>query len=124
MALTTKANVLLIASELSSITDDNIWNLILSDVDNLISSSVFGLKTEMAARYLVAHQLTLINDKALNSASGPIVKDKVGDVMKEYARPQKLEGSEADYNRTGYGRTFLSIRNKILVKISTVIPNV
>jgi len=124
MALTTKANVLLIASELSSIINDDIWNLILSDVDNLISSSVFGLKSEMAARYLAAHYLTLIKDKTLSGASGPIVKNKVGDVMKEYARPQKLRGSEADYNRTGYGRTFLSIRNKILIKVSTVIPNV
>jgi len=124
MALTTKANILLIAPELSSITDDNVWNIILSDVDNLISTSVFGLKTEIAARYLAAHHLTLISDKTLSSASGPIVKDKVGDVMKEYAQPQKLRGSEADYNRTGYGRTFLSIRNKILIKVSTVIPNV
>ena len=57
MALTTKDNVLLIAPKLISASDD-LWNLILADVEISISSSVFGTKTEMAARNWVAHHMT------------------------------------------------------------------
>jgi len=123
MGLTTKESVLLIAPKLISASDE-LWNLFLADVNISISSSIFGVKTEMAARNWVAHHMTLIVDKSLANVSGPITKDKVGDVMREYARIQRVDKSESDYSRTGFGRTFLAIRNSILPNFKVVIPGV
>jgi hypothetical protein len=123
MALTTKANVLAIAPNLSTISDDT-WALFLADVENHISQSVFGAKTEEAARYWVAHYLTLIKDSSLASASGPIVKERVGDVMREYAKVNNLSSSEKDYSRTGYGQKFLTIRKSTIVCFGVTVPGV
>lgn len=121
MALTTKDNVLIIAPELSTV-DNTLWDLLLSDVSNHISSSVFGSKTEEAARYWVAHRLTLLNDKSTSNVSGPITKHRVGDVMKEYVRLQSVNSSESDYLRTAYGSTFLSIRKSCVIAFDSVPP--
>jgi len=123
MALTTKTNVLIIAPKLSTASDD-LWNLVLADVEINISSSVFGNKTEWAARNWVAHHMTLLTDESLANVSGPITKDRVGDVMREYVRLQKVDKGEVDYSRTGYGRTFLAARNSILPSFKVVVPGV
>jgi len=121
MALTTKDNVLKIAPELSTVSND-LWDLMLGDVNNHISSSVFCNKTEEAARYWVAHRLTVLTDKKVSNVSGPLTKDRVDDVMKEYVRLQKVSVSDADYNRTGYGSTFLTIRKSCIVAFDSVPP--
>jgi len=123
MALTTKANVLLIAPTLSTLSDD-LWTLILADSSNFISSAVFGSKSEIAARNWVAHRLTLISDGILGNVSGPIVKEKVGDVMREYAKIKQVSRADMDYGRTQYGRDFLTIRNSCIPYFSVVIPGV
>lgn len=123
MALTTKANVLIIAPKLST-ASDSLWDLILADVETSISSSVFGAKTEWAARNWVAHHMTLLTDTSLANVSGPITKERVGDVMREYAKIQKVKTSEANYSRTGYGQTFLSIRNECIPYFKVVTPGV
>lgn len=123
MALTTKAKVLAIAPGLSTISDD-LWTILLDDVGNHISSSIFGTKTEQAARYWVAHYLTLIQDSSLAHASGPIVKERVGDVMREYAKVNNLSASEKDFSRTGYGQTFLTIRKTCIVCFGVTVPGV
>ena len=123
MALTTKANVLIIAPKLSTASDD-LWNLILADVEINISASIFGNKAEWAARNWVAHHMTLLTDESLANVSGPITKDRVGDVMREYAKIRKIDKSEADYSRTGYGRTFLAARNSIIPYFKVITPGV
>ena len=71
MSHTTKANVLLIAPELSVITNDDIWNLALADVQLFVSYAKFGNKQEIAERNLVAHFLTLntLSGSAASSSS-------------------------------------------------------
>jgi hypothetical protein len=121
MAATTKANVLIIAPELSTVGDDT-WNLILADVDRDVSSAVFGNQRERAARYLAAHYLTLSTQGASGGASGPIIKEKVGDVMREYSGGMTSYGVYSPYARTPYGLTFLEIRNKVLGAFRVVTP--
>ena len=123
MALTTKDNVLLIAPELADESDD-LWDLILADANLFVSASVFGARTEIAARNWVAHRMTLNSGNGLNNVSGPIVKEKVGDVMKEYANIKQVKKSDMDYGRTKYGREFLTIRNSCMPYFSVVIPGV
>lgn len=121
--MTTKENVLLIAPGLST-ADDDLWNLILNDVNNFISTSVFGTKTEIAARNWVAHRMTLAINNELGNVSGSLTKVKVGDVMYEYAKIKQVAKSDMDYGRTQYGREFLTIRNSCIPYFGVVIPGV
>lgn len=123
MSLTTKANVLIIAPHLSTASDD-LWTMVLDDVEISLSASVFGLKTEMAARNWVAHNMTLLADTNTTAPSGPVVKEKVGDVETEFARPSKMNQTDTEYSRTKYGVTFLSIRRSAVVNFSVVVPGV
>ena len=123
MALTTKANVLLIAPTLST-ADDDLWTMILADSSNFISASIFGSKSEIAARNWVAHRMTLLAAGVLGNVSGPIVKSKVGDVIREYAKVRQISKSEMDYGRTQYGRDFLTIRNSCIACFAVVVPGI
>jgi hypothetical protein len=123
MGLTTKDNVLCIAPKLIT-ASDCLWNLILAEVDTSISASVFGNKTQWAATNWVAHHMTLLTDESLANVSGPLTKDRVGDVMKEYTRINKVNRGEEDYGRTGFGRTFLAIRNSRVASFRVVPPGV
>lgn len=122
---TTQANVLLIAPELSTVSQD-LWDLILADVGNIVSSTIFGAYEEVAARYLVAHKLTLLQPGSIGSgASGPLKREKVGDVEYEYAdSSNSMSRSDMDYTRTKYGMTFMSYRNMVIGNFRVVIPNV
>jgi len=123
MALTTQENVLIIAPELSD-TSDAAWTLRLADVSNFVSATVFGSKTEIAARNWVAHRLSLDASGAHGNVSGPITKEKVGDVIYEYARTKTIAKSDMDYGRTKYGRDFLTIRNSSIPLFKVVVPGV
>ena len=123
MSLTTKANVLIIAPSLSTVSDD-LWNFALNNVGYAISTSVFGVRTEEAARYWVAHKLTLLAESSSSAAAGPMIKERVGDVMREYAKPQSVSESNSDYARTKYGIEFLAIRKSMLAAFGVVVPGV
>ena len=101
MSATTQANVLLIAPELSSITDSDVWDLILADVASEVSSGVFGAAQERAQRYLAAHYLSLYG-ASLGAATGSLKREKVGNTEKEYAISSTVStnNTEADYGRT------------------------
>lgn len=121
MGSTTKANVLLIAPELSSITDNDVWDIVLADVASEVSLSVFGTMQERAQRYLAAHYLSLYG-ASLGAATGSLKRDKVGNTEKEYAVSSTVSASESDYGRTKYGRTYLSIRNKKILGFVAFTP--
>lgn len=122
MAATTKDNVLKIAPELSTV-DNDLWNMILVDVDKDVGSE-FGEFREVAARYLVAHRLTVLTDKVIGESSGPVIKRKVGDVFREYAKPTSIEGSDSDYSKTKYGTMYLTYRRKIIIGFNTYVPSI
>lgn len=119
MGNTTQANVLLIAPELSAVTDSDTWTLILADVSSEVSAVVFGIFQERAQRYLAAHYLTLISENS--GASGAIMRKKTGDEEVAYST-YGIGGTDADYARTQYGRTYLSIKKKKMLGFQTVAP--
>jgi len=118
---TTKTNVLIIAPELTTVSDDA-WTLVLSDVAAQVSSAVYGTDQERAQRYLAAHYLTLValSSSIGSQASGPVVSESVGQVSKTYA-----QGSYADKNRydeTSYGRMFNQIRKGCVIGFTVMTP--
>lgn len=125
MSNTTKAKILLIAPELAAITNDETWDLILSDIASEIGSSIYGSDQEKAQRYKAAHHLSLILDTINGGASGAaggLIMDKNGDVIKQYASPMKLAKIVSPYERTTYGKEFLSIQRRHVVGFAVVTP--
>lgn len=116
MGNTTKAKVLLIASELNEIQPET-WELILSDVTSQISSTIYRTSQERAQRYLAAHLLTLINNSN-KDISGPIISEKIGQHLKKYANSKKRH----DYDSTIYGREFHKIMKQNVMPFVVVRP--
>ena len=85
MADTTKANVILIAPELSTASDD-LFTLIIADAALSISTDIVPeAYQEIIQRYLVAHKVTESSGGTGSGATGgPVKREKVGDVEREY----------------------------------------
>ena len=119
MAATTKANVLSIAPELSSVLDDA-WTLILADVAGEVSSTIYGTRQEQAQRYLAAHYLTLISSDSRVDAQGPVSSESAGQVSKSYAQVNYKDRNR--YDETKYGRVFNSIRKGVVIPFRVFTP--
>ena len=115
MSATDKGNILKIAPELSAITDDDVWTLVLADVAGEVESSVFGSKQEKAQRYLAAHYLTLLMPDNLRNpaAAGSMTSETAGKVSRSYGLA-RVKGQNR-YDETSYGRVFHAIRRGIVI---------
>lgn len=117
-----------IAPELITFINANndIVDLILADVAEQITSTVYGRRREIAQRYLAAHLLTLINQGANGvsaGTSGPISEEKVGDVQIKYASDSFAKLSDASrYDETKYGRYYMSIRKGRVFPFKVITP--
>ena len=124
MANTTKDNVLKIAPELSVITDDTIWDLILEDVKDH-TAAVWGTNQEKAQRYLAAHLLTLAVSPftgGISAASGGArTKEKVGEVEVNYKDVLSSLSDSNRYDTTKYGMIYNLIRRQSIVAINAVV---
>ena len=122
MSATTKGNILKIAPELSAITDDDVWTLVLADVAEEVESSVFGTKQEKAQRYLAAHYLTLLKpDSSRNPATaGLITAETSGKVSRSYGLSQVK--SRNRFDETSYGRVFNAIRRGLVIPFQVYRP--
>lgn len=114
---TTKANILLIAPQLSTL-DDAIFTLILSDVSKEVTSSAYGANEETAQRYLAAHYLTIINDSvgAGSGSTGFLSSIQTGDVSNDF--DSSAFSSLKDfcrYDATAYGRVFMGIKKRSII---------
>jgi len=104
MADTTKANVLLIAPDLS-VVDDTIWTIILADVATQIPTTAICSEDmqEPLQRYLVAHTMTVATGiGAGGSISGNLERERVGDIEVEYGGASTVTGLD----KTKYGLEF------------------
>ena len=130
MADTTEANIVLIAPELKDFIEleanNDLVALILEDVAAQIREAVYGTKQERAQRYLAAHLLTLIKqgeDGASSGASGPVEKEKVGDVEIKYSNAVLSNLSDMTrYDETKYGRVYMIIRKGCVLAFKVYTP--
>ena len=110
MALTIdKADVLLIAPELSAVTDAQ-WEDVLADVDDEVSVTAFGgqARADRAGKQLAAHLATdRYGTSGGGGAAGPLQSVSVGPVSKTYASPGAVQSSQ--FGGTKYGREYLRL---------------
>ena len=110
MADTTKANVLLIAPELSGESND-VFDLILADAALEIDEDYCNTTyQEIIQRYYVAHHVT----KATSSGStgGAVERERVGDIEREYANKTNPDSSDMSLGSTKYGLEFIRLSKK------------
>jgi len=122
MGNTTQANILLIAPELSAISDANIWALILADVTADVISTTFGTKQEIAQRYLAAHRLTLSLPSNLRNpnVAGPLSAESTGKVSRSYGKGSYVGADRND--ETSYGRMFNQIKRSRCIGFKVITP--
>lgn len=103
MADTSKANVLIIAPELSTVAS-TVWDQILADVKLEITTTfISGSYQERAQRYLVAHLLTIHNRNA--SAPAGAASESIARASVTYAHGGYLD---VDFLRsTKYGVEYM-----------------
>lgn len=123
MSITTKDKIIAIAPELAS-ESDSTFDFYINEAETSLSYSAFGNKTEWAASNWVAHYMTIQSSGDGAGVSGPITEERVGDVSRKYVRLQKISKEEADYSRTKYGRTFMTIRSSRIVGFGVIPPGV
>ena len=130
MSNTNTDNIKAIAPELADFIDDScnkdLVELILEDVVAQIREAVYSSKQERAQRYLAAHLLTLIkqgSDGANSGASGPVEKEKVGDVEIKYSTAIVSNLSDVNrYDETKYGRVYMIIRKGCVLAFKVFTP--
>jgi len=122
--MTTKANILAIAPELSD-RDDSLFTLVINDVSLQVTSSEYGARAEEARRYLAAHLLTLAGSSTSTGAagaSGPVTSEKMGEAERDYGTISDIIGSSkaTRYDLTTYGMRFISICRSSLSRFLVV----
>lgn len=108
MSLTTKNAVVTMAPELADVADAT-WVQALGDADALTNSALFpGPKAEIAARYYVAHRLTM--DKRGGGAAGGLLGYRAGNVSATFSSNWFANSEVAAWlSSTSYGQALLSM---------------
>lgn len=106
----TKDDVLLLAPELSSVTDDNRWDAVINDAYLQLNPDVFEEKTDLAAKLLVAHMLTI--SRWAETGRGQIEDESVGQVRRRYAVSKGGEGA-GQFGSTPYGLEFRRLQRQL-----------
>ena len=108
--MTTKANILLIAPELSTMSGDA-FNLAISDASAIVTLPECPAKVELAQRYLAAHLLTIARPQAsggLSPSGAALTGEKAGRESRNYG---SVSGNSSGfgYGSTKYGIMFENI---------------
>jgi hypothetical protein len=110
MALTIdKADVLLVAAELSAVTDSQ-WAQLLADVADEVGPSVAGSqqRADRMGVQLAAHLATVRHMRAGGGAqTGALASVSMGGVSKSFAQPQAT--STSALGTTKYGQEYLRL---------------
>ena len=100
-------------AEESTLPDD-VWILFLADVVLSISTDIVPEEyQELIQRYLLAHKLTeYSNTGTSNTTGGPVKRERVGDVEREYGVSSGSTSAEMAFGSTKYGLEFMRLYKK------------
>ena len=109
MAATTKARVLIIAPELSTMTDDQFSQAI--EYAALIVTTKYGTRQQFAQDYYVAHLLTLtkLTIGSGGFVSGALSKERTEKLEKAFSSTMSSIKDANRYDETVYGRVFNTV---------------
>jgi hypothetical protein len=114
----TKADVILIAPELSAL-DDATFNAFLADGQKLHSQAAWGAKYDMALKWWLAHWLVSSGFGSGAGAHGSVSSMTVGGVTVSYAT-SAAKGAASDYSTTRYGRFYLTLLRQLALHVAVV----
>ena len=109
--MTSKATILLIAPELSTVSDD-IFTQMIAYADNLVSLPACTYKEDMAKTYLASHLLTLAVSPTAGGVSpsgGAVKKERAGRSEIEYSDFVRSIPDANRYDSTKYGRLYNAV---------------
>lgn len=100
-----KTDVLLVAPELSSISDLQ-WDFFIAYAYAQMSPNAWGDLLDFGARYLAAHLATVTSRRG---NAGGVASESVGSVSRSFAAP-----SGSDLNSTSYGSEYQRLARTLL----------
>lgn len=111
---TTKADILKIAPELSSVSDDT-FSFFITEAGRYINQAAWGEKANFAHALYTAHLLTMSSRGASSQgAAGPVTAMKLGEASINFGQIN-LSGNDAILGTTTYGSQFLSLRKTLVI---------
>jgi hypothetical protein len=96
-------DVLAIAPELSTVSLAT-YTAILADVAVQLNADSWGVRYDLASKYLAAH-LATISTWGSQGPSGTVIGESVGGVSRQYANNSPM-GTDPLWDRTPYGREY------------------
>lgn len=114
--MTTKADIILIAPELSGLSDST-FSLAIADAELYINSSLYGSLADLAKRYFAAHCLAVWTASPAN-ASGAVASEKAGRVEVRYQVNANM--SREFLGMTKYGQMVIDLRQKKILPAMVV----
>lgn len=116
----TWAQVLLVAPELSSITDTSAQALFLDIASRQVDPDVCGEFTDDMHRYMTAHLATLGAGGSAGGAAGPVTSETLGPMSRSYGT---LSGAstEDSLGLTRYGLEYKRLANLLAPSIGVVV---
>lgn len=100
-----KADVLAVASQLSTLSDAA-WVMILAFINDMDLSLEPSLR-KLALSFLGAHLGTVSGTLGASGATGAVISESAGGLKRTYAQPTTT-AAQSDLNRTTYGQQFLA----------------
>lgn len=104
----TKADVLAIAPQLSTLTD-MAWVTILAFINTFEGLDCDPALKRMALIFLAAHLGTMSGSTGSSGATGPILSESAGGLKRTYAQASSSSASSSDLGQTPYGIQYLAI---------------
>ncbi len=98
------ADVVVVASELSTVAADRQTLILLFVNTHILLDSESGEKTNLGRRYFAAHMATLMETTGAGVA-GAVTKEKVDDLEREYGGTS-ISGTDPNLDQTSYGKMF------------------
>lgn len=108
----TKTDVLLIAPELTAITD-NQWTAIIADAYEELNESAWGTRRDKAAKYLAAHKATLFS----RGGQAQVKSETVGDISVTY---DTASVNEDPMKATSYGVEYTRMVRTLIGRVGVI----
>lgn len=110
MADIIKADVLALASQLSTL-NDTAWVMILAFINDFKGLDCDPTLRKLALTLFAAHLGTMAGSTGASGATTSVISESAGGLRRTYAQPIATGTSAAELSRTDYGQQFLAILN-------------
>ena len=114
----TKADVVLIAPELSAVAD-GVFTAYLADAELELDLAAYGERADLAKKLHVAHHMTR-SGYGTGGGRGDVTSESVGQVSRSYAAPTSSSSTPSPLSSTRYGQRLIALNRSLSPRVLVV----